>query len=353
MGYRFSQPPFAGILLSPIAFLPAAQLANAWSVLVLLGGCALAYVIAPDVARRLSTYWPPDRWRRTPILPLVALALISAGPMLSNLSRGQISLFIGLLVLLDAARLIPPRWQGIATGIAAATTLAPLAFVPYLWLTNRRRAAVVSVATFAGCTGIGWLVAPRDSARYWLMGLWQGDHPDLSSSVSDLSIRGILTTFGLHGEFALLIWTILATLIACRALSRARQADAAGAHVLGAAIVGAMAMCLSPISGEYDAIWLVIAIVATPWSAPRRWLYWTTIVFLVVSVLRPISVIEFAIYASHTVTTAIVAVVVAKAEGFFAVAIACLVPFQALRNNEPPRQNPPYAGLQSEPTAPV
>ena len=49
-----------------------------------------------------------------------------------------------------------PRWpRGLLVGFATAVKLVPGIFIPYLWLTGRRRAAGVAAATF------GVLHAPR------------------------------------------------------------------------------------------------------------------------------------------------------------------------------------------------
>jgi hypothetical protein len=50
---------------------------------------------------------------------VLALLLFLSAPVSSNLRFGQVSVFLTLLVLLDCLRLVPTRFAGIATGIAA------------------------------------------------------------------------------------------------------------------------------------------------------------------------------------------------------------------------------------------
>ena len=60
----------------------------------------------PGVDRRLLT-------------PLLAIALFASAPISSNFRFGQISVFLVALVLLDALAVVPERWRGVATGVAA------------------------------------------------------------------------------------------------------------------------------------------------------------------------------------------------------------------------------------------
>lgn len=329
-GYPFTYPPFAGIVLSPTGYIPFSWLTVIWSVLVLLGGFTFASVITPWIAQFLEAYWHPKLWRTTPALPLVTILTLISGPLLSNLTSGQISIFIVLLTMVDAARIVPPRYQGIAIGIAAAIKLTPLAFVPYLWLTNRRRSASVSMGTFVLCTGIGWLLVPRDSFRYWLTLIWHTDRADPHQSVGNLSISGMLTILGLAGGLEKAIWICLAVAIGGIAYFRARRADMAGAPMLGTAIVGAMSVCVSPLSWEHHAVWLLVVLVASPWRRIRlRWIAWLLIVLIVVAGLRPWTMAAFALTQSSRLGL-MATLVLIKAQGLLALAVACFVPFRSI-----------------------
>jgi alpha-1,2-mannosyltransferase len=85
----------------------------------------------------------------------------------TGLFFGQISLMITVLMLLDALALVPRRLQGLACGIAASLKLTPLVLLPYLWVTGRRRAALLGLATFAATTAAAWLILPEASFRCW------------------------------------------------------------------------------------------------------------------------------------------------------------------------------------------
>ena len=80
---------------------------------------------------------------------------------------GQINSVLVALVVGDLA--LPDRFRGkgIGIGLAAAIKLTPLIFIPYLLLTRRVRAAVVSALTFGATIGLGFALLPHASAVYW------------------------------------------------------------------------------------------------------------------------------------------------------------------------------------------
>jgi alpha-1,2-mannosyltransferase len=55
----------------------------------------------------------------------------------------------------------------VAIGIAAGLKLTPLIFVPYLLFSRRRRAACVTLGTFAATVIAGYALLPSDSRQYW------------------------------------------------------------------------------------------------------------------------------------------------------------------------------------------
>jgi uncharacterized membrane protein len=86
-----------------------------------------------------------------------ALAIAAVGlwvePLVGTLLFGQINVLLLALVVGDLA--LPDRFRGkgIGIGLAAAIKLTPLIFIPYLLLTRRVRAAVVSALTTAAQPG--------------------------------------------------------------------------------------------------------------------------------------------------------------------------------------------------------
>ena len=320
-GRGFTYPPFSAAILQPVVQVPESALRIAWPIAMLLAAAAIGVIMAPHAAQRLSRYWPPRDWRRTPALPLAVALVLASGTVSSNLVSGQVSLFIALLALLDICRLVPARFQGIATGVSAAIKLTPLIFVPYYWFTGRRRTAVTSLVTFVVCGGIGWVVYPSDSVRYWFGALWHFDRVAPAAAPGNQSVNGILARLGLAGPPELVIWIALSAAIVCVAMMRGVRADRGGHALLGGAIVGAASICVSPVSWEHHTIWLVLSIVGVVWAGSRRQLAWPLIVVVVMLTLRP-----YALMTYHWLPASFVKVAT-NAEVLLALAVACLVPF--------------------------
>jgi len=318
-GLPFTYPPFAGIVLAPLRLAPVGALDLLWPVLVLATAAATAVMMAPRLAPLASRWWPErDRWR-TPVLPLTLAFVTGSQIIMANLLFGQISSLIAVLALADAARIVPPRYRGLLIGLAAAVKLTPLIFVPYLWLTGQRRAAGVALGTFAGATGLGWLLMPGDSVRYWFTELWRIGRVGDPSRLTNVSAQGLLTRSGLPDRY---LWPALVVVITVVGLWRAVRADRYGMPLLGAAIAGTVSLCVCPISWDHHALWLVVAAVGAV-SLPGMWRYvWLGVVGLVTCVLTSYTV------TGHAWVVPAVHTALADSLGVLAVAIACLVPLR-------------------------
>lgn len=328
----FTYPPFAGLVLFPIAFVNSTVLAYIWTGLIIAGTGYLAYLVAPQVARRLAQHWEPARWRRTPVLPLTFITMLVIGPIQSNLENGQVSLFVILATLVDAMRVVPERYRGVATGVAAAVKIVPLIFVPYLWITGQRRAAITATGTFAACTGLSWLILPGDSTRYWFTELWEFNRVDPHHSFGNISLKSMIPWTRASSTGQLVLWLLLALVIAAVAFYRAKRADAAGNAVLGAAIIGAASVVISPVSWEHHAVWLAVAICAVPFRNPQKWQQWAIICIIVLTLARPYYMISATYLTGSNLAALIAAVLASKVQLYFAIAVACLIPFQELRS---------------------
>lgn len=331
----FTYPPFSALLFYPASLVPDPVLQFMWPIATLLAGAAIGTIMAPRLAPRLAHYWPADDWRRTPVLPLAITVVVLSGPVSSNLVFGQVSLFIALLVLLDVRHFVPDRYQGIATGIAAAIKLTPLIFIPYLWLAGRRRAAVTSMITFVACGIAGWALHPTDSVRYWLVELWRFDRVAPAVDPGNQSMNGILARAGLTGMTEKALWIVLCVTIVVLALYRSVRADRNGHPFLAVAIVGAASVCVSPISWEHHTIWVVLAAVGLVWTGARKQLLWPFIVVIVMLTLRPYALMTYE-WLPVIVTHGLV-----SSEALLALLVACVVPFHEIRKPQPRPESTP------------
>ncbi|MEU3723963.1 glycosyltransferase 87 family protein [Streptomyces sp. NPDC031705] len=150
-------PPFAAILFTPAAWLPAGVLK---AVLVLGNAGLLALLVL------LSCRLAGVRARRGPVLA-ATIAGLWLEPLFQSPLPAQINLALACLAVWDLGRAHAALGKGFALGTAAGITLTPALCIPYLLLTRRVRAALTALAGFAGTALLGLVVLPEASADFW------------------------------------------------------------------------------------------------------------------------------------------------------------------------------------------
>ncbi|UUU40749.1 glycosyltransferase family 87 protein [Streptomyces sp. NBC_00162] len=151
-------PPFAAILFTPAAWLPAGLLK---AVLVLGSAGLLALLIL------LSCRLAGLRARPGPVLA-ATIAGLWLEPLVQAPLPGLVNLALACLVLWDLGRPAGSLGKGFALGTAAGITLTPAAFVPYLLLTGRVRAGLTALAALTGTALLGLVAFPEASAEFWI-----------------------------------------------------------------------------------------------------------------------------------------------------------------------------------------
>ncbi|MFC7532640.1 glycosyltransferase 87 family protein [Actinoplanes sp. GCM10030250] len=272
----FTYPPFAALLMLPLAWLPTWLLHVAWTAGTALSAIGLALLFNRRAA------------------PLIALALMLSAPVSSNFKYGQVSILLALLVATDVLALRHSRHQGVLIGIAAAVKLTPLIFIPMLWLTGRRRAAGIATATFLASGTLAAYLLPAESWRYWTTEVQDVSRLGFITSAGNQSLNGALLRLDApHRE---LLATLLAGTIAAIALWSTTKLRNPQAHTArtrhpqmwlpksrdpqtwppkirdphmwlpeirdphtALVITGAASVVLSPVSWTHHQVWLVFA----------------------------------------------------------------------------------------------
>lgn len=316
-GDRFVYPPFAGLLLVPVAALPELAGRVVWTLL----GCVEVVVLAWVVVRRspLPALAALPRGCR---VPLVAGVLMLTYPVFSGLFLGQVSLLVTLLALLDLVDLTPRWCRGVLLGLAAAVKLTPLALVPYLWLTGRRRAAARAAGAFVLAGVVAGWAAPAETGRY--LAAARADHPFIDLGQADnASLVGLLTRTArpdAPGWAVLLPVVALLVVWSCR---RAARAYRQGQVLAGAVVVGAMTVLVSPVSWSHHQVLLVLAAACTVGAGQRRAAAWPVGVLLLTSV--PVQAVLLHLGDPGPVLR--------ESGALLALAIACAVPFGPVRTS--------------------
>jgi alpha-1,2-mannosyltransferase len=253
--YGFTYPPFAGLVMAPMAFLPfplvlvVAGLATVVSTVVLTW-----WLIAPMVRR---AQWTP--WFALGVAGCLALIF---EPVRETFSFGQVNTLLLALVagdvLFGVAR--GKRWAGAGIGLATAIKLTPGVFILYLLVTRRWRAAGTSIAAAAAATLLAAGLYPDQSREFWTAALWDTNRVGNLEYLSNQSLRGLLARLPLDAVEAK-VWIACVLAVLGLWAWRVRAAAAAGDHLGGLALTGILGCLISPVTWVHHCVWLLPAIV--------------------------------------------------------------------------------------------
>jgi alpha-1,2-mannosyltransferase len=244
----FTYPPFAALLSVPLAWLPVVAGRIAWTAMNL----GLLAFILWRVAR-------PAWARLGPVFgPLLFGAAVWLLPVRDTIRYGQVNLILVALILLDCT-VERPRWpRGLLIGLATAIKLTPGLFIPFLWFSGRRRAAVVAAASAAGFTLVTWAVLPNDSVTFWTEALWNPGRLGRNSGTPNQALRGILLRAPIGPTLGVVLAAALAFFVIV-GLRRATDASRRGDEIAAIAIVGLTSVLVSPVSWIHHMVWVVLA----------------------------------------------------------------------------------------------
>lgn len=244
----FTYPPFAAVLLLPLAVLPMWVSAALWSL-----ACVVVLAWTVDTTMRACGVVP----RALAVPTVVAVALLSE-PVWSTLSFGQVNLFLAAAILADV--LHPERRHaGWLVGIAAGVKLTPLFFVAFLVVVGQRRAAATAVGSFGVTVLVGAAVAPRDSWAYWTEILWDPSRVGGVEYAGNQSVLGLLSRILGH-EAPTLLWLGVAGATGLLALASGRllwRSSSPAARPLAVCVAALGMLLASPISWDHHWVWLV------------------------------------------------------------------------------------------------
>ncbi|GAB3407624.1 glycosyltransferase family protein [Flindersiella endophytica] len=247
--YGFTYPPFAALTMLPMALV-------GWPVAIVV---SLTFALS---SLALVTYWlvsPLARSRGWPVwFTVVATCCLLAilEPVFDTVSFGQVNLVLLAFVFGDWRLLRRgSRWAGIGIGLAAAIKLTPAAFVGYLLVTRRWRAAAVASVAAVVATGLAAVLLPGTSRTFWTEALWQTSRVGDLTYASNQSLLGMLARLDPPSP-SRLVWGLLVLGALAVWFCRVRGADL----LTGFALTGVTGCLVSPISWVHHLVWLVPAL---------------------------------------------------------------------------------------------
>jgi alpha-1,2-mannosyltransferase len=282
--YGFTYPPFAALLMLPLAYLPYTLSMVINVTATVLATVLLLWWLVDPIARRMG--W--TRW----FALAVAICLAAAfEPMRETVDFGQVNMLMLILVAADLLWLVAPaygpptgkpararyrRWAGVGIGLATAIKLTPGIFIVYLLVTGRWRAAVTASGTAAVATLLAAALAPNASREFWTTALWDTDRVGDMSFISNQSLHGMIARLD-PAQPSTLAWLALVAAALVFWGWRVRAAVAARDEVGGLALTGVVGALVSPVTWVHHLVWLIPALVllvdhayAAPAGSRRR-----------------------------------------------------------------------------------
>jgi alpha-1,2-mannosyltransferase len=288
----FIYPPFAALLMVPLAVVPWVV---AWAALLGISTLSLGATLYV-FARRL---WPSGGWGGALSVASLALPLALAvepgraidfdqpvegrpalglEPVLQTIEFGQINLVLMALVALDCL-VARPKWpRGMLIGIAAAIKLTPAAFVLFFLLRRDYRAAATAAVSGAVATAVGFVASPAQSWAFW---------SDPAGGVSgspfftNQTFEAVLVRAGADGMTRTAAWLLLSAGLLALAAPAIRRAPAPLALVTLAAV----ALLVSPTSWSHHWVWVapgLLVAAATAWA--KRSATWAAVTLAMAAV---------------------------------------------------------------------
>jgi alpha-1,2-mannosyltransferase len=279
---NFTYPPFALLLFTALALLPALVTLALWWAVNLFALVTFVYLALRSLTQ-------------LPIRVLLPASLVITGasclwlePVRSSLSFGQINFLLMLAVLVDIVALRFPL-RGVLVGLAAAVKLTPFIYVAYFFVSGTRSSIYRALGAFIAATVVAWLILPSDSTRFWFHQAFSPGHKGGAKGNINQSLFGLVGRFSSTlGASMIVVWLVLSAAtfvvgfyLAKHYVAQNRPMDALLALALTEVLV-------SPISWPHHWSWLVLlpVLLVTRWGHDR-WVDAGMIVLLAVAIVAP------------------------------------------------------------------
>jgi alpha-1,2-mannosyltransferase len=264
----FTYTPFAAVVFALISFVPY-QL-------------SLKLSVAVDLTALLATVWFTVGglgYRRLTIRAgatlLGAGALLWTEPVLRTIYLGQVNLVLLALIMWDLCQPDTEKsrwWKGFGTGIAAGIKLVPLIFIPYLLVARKFRQAAMATAGFAFSVLLGFVLLPKDSAKWWFDGLFvQDKRTGFAGWAGNQSLNGLITRLAGSIHSGRPAWIVVAVLVAAAGVVGAGLLDRKGYVMVGLLTAALTGLLVSPISWDHHWVWIVPGAVVAAHYAAAAW----------------------------------------------------------------------------------
>jgi alpha-1,2-mannosyltransferase len=267
----------AALLATPLAAMSWTAAQWAWTALIFLTlavTVALSFRAVLDGGTPSTVPGAAGGWRamgrfRWPLLfAALMIGCTYLMPIRDQVRFGQVDILLVALCLADCTVRRPVWPRGMLIGLAVAVKLTPGVFLVHLLVTalgpggrrKQRETFLTASLTAALLTLLPFLVIPSDAADFWFRALLDPERLGANAATTNQSMRGMLIRLYLPDALTTLLWIALVAVVAWYGFRYARRALLDGHPVTGAALVGLMAVLLSPVAWIHHLAWVAVVI---------------------------------------------------------------------------------------------
>ncbi|SEG77148.1 alpha-1,2-mannosyltransferase [Nonomuraea solani] len=191
-------------------------------------------------------------------LLMVACAYLM--PIRDQVRFGQVDILLVALCLADCVAKRPWWPRGFLIGLATAVKLTPGVFLIHLLITKQWRTFFMAVFAAAVLTLLPFAVIPQDAADFWFSALLDPERLGSNAATTNQSIRGMLIRLYMPDALTTVIWAVIVAAVGWYGFRGAREAYRRGDAITAVALVGLMAVLLSPVAWIHHLAWVVVVL---------------------------------------------------------------------------------------------
>ncbi|PZG18822.1 hypothetical protein C1J01_14085 [Nonomuraea aridisoli] len=253
----FTYPPIAAMIAVVLAKMSWETAQWVWTAGIFVALAVTVGYAFRETLRRdaLRTYAP---WVFAALMVMCTYLM----PIRDQVRFGQVDILLVALCLADCVARRPWWPRGFLIGLATAVKLTPGVFLIYLLVTRQWRTFFMASFTAAVLTLLPFAVIPQDAAGFWFSALLDPERLGANAATTNQSMRGMLIRLYWPDLLTTAIWVVLVAVVAWYGFRGARDAYEKGDSMTAVALVGLMAVLLSPVAWIHHLAWVVVVLAA-------------------------------------------------------------------------------------------
>lgn len=253
----FTYPPIAAMMAVALAGMSWATAQWVWTV-----GVYVALAVTVGFSFRQVLEGPRLRKYAPWVFGLIMVACAYLMPIRDQVRFGQVDILLVALCVADCVARRPWWPRGFLIGLATAVKLTPGVFLIYLLITRQWRTFFMASFAAAVLTLLPFAVIPQDAADFWFSALLDPERLGANAATTNQSIRGMLIRLYWPDLLTSVIWVVVVAAVGWYGFRGAREAYRTGDSLTAVALVGLMAVLLSPVAWIHHLAWVVVVLAA-------------------------------------------------------------------------------------------